>query len=283
MKPGKLEQFKGSLKGYAGLVRNTVFLLFKYRNFKSSFNSIHALLIQLYCDVIGILPLSPEVKCNICGWSGRTFYPERAMGNAGRRVVCPVCESFPRQRFLAYNLNNLRKRIGSDVRILHVAPEKILRDMVISTLGPKYTSIDIDLKRNPLVVCDLTELSFNSNAFDIVLCFAVLEHIKDDRAAIAEIYRVLRKDGLALITVPQDLKRDKTLERESPDPLNYDHFRIYGKDFRERLEEKGFAVRVSASSNLSEMETAKQLGLEEVLIYYAQKIDATAPRLRLHG
>jgi 2-polyprenyl-3-methyl-5-hydroxy-6-metoxy-1,4-benzoquinol methylase len=40
------------------------------------------------------------------------------------------------------------------------------------------------------------------NAFDVVVSFQVIEHIRNDRQYIKEIYRVLKPGGKALITTP---------------------------------------------------------------------------------
>ncbi len=50
---------------------------------------------------------------------------------------------------------------------------------------------------------DALALPFTDGAFDVVIVSEVLEHIPDDRAAIAEIQRVVRPGGQAAITVPR--------------------------------------------------------------------------------
>jgi len=52
------------------------------------------------------------------------------------------------------------------------------------------------------VVARATELPFKADAFSLVLCSEVFEHLEDDDAAAAELARVLRADGTAVITVP---------------------------------------------------------------------------------
>ncbi|MFX1393363.1 MAG: class I SAM-dependent methyltransferase [Promethearchaeota archaeon] len=58
---------------------------------------------------------------------------------------------------------------------------------------------------NPLCG-DLTRLPYRNNSFDLVSALDVLEHIKDDELAISEISRILKKDGIAVITVPHRMK-----------------------------------------------------------------------------
>ena len=69
---------------------------------------------------------------------------------------------------------------------------------------------------------DARALPFPSSAFDAVVCSEVLEHIEEDAAALAELHRVLRDDGLLLISVPH---------RQYPflwDPLNWILERAFG-------------------------------------------------------
>lgn len=49
---------------------------------------------------------------------------------------------------------------------------------------------------------DLTELPFEDESFDAIVCFATISHIEDRRRALAELRRVLREDGLLLISSP---------------------------------------------------------------------------------
>jgi SAM-dependent methyltransferase len=50
---------------------------------------------------------------------------------------------------------------------------------------------------------DASQLPFDDSDFDVVIVSEVLEHIPQDRAAIAEVHRVVRPGGLAAITVPR--------------------------------------------------------------------------------
>ncbi len=49
---------------------------------------------------------------------------------------------------------------------------------------------------------DGIDLPFEKNSFDLVAAFDVLEHIEDDQAALKEWYRVLKRGGKVMITVP---------------------------------------------------------------------------------
>lgn len=65
---------------------------------------------------------------------------------------------------------------------------------------PNRISIDIDPKRSPDVVGDAHDLPFSDEEFEMILCTEVLEHIKDPRRAITEMKRVLKSDGVLVLT-----------------------------------------------------------------------------------
>ncbi|MBB4689992.1 class I SAM-dependent methyltransferase [Paractinoplanes abujensis] len=61
-------------------------------------------------------------------------------------------------------------------------------------------------RKLPTVRGDGRRLPIKSGSIDLVLAFDVLEHIDDDEGVVAEMNRVLRPGGSALITVPCDMK-----------------------------------------------------------------------------
>ena len=108
---------------------------------------------------------------------------------------------------------------------------------------------------------DICALPFKDNSFDIILCNHVLEHIPNDRKAISELYRVLKPSGWGIFQIPQDLNREVTYEDDSITDKKerakifgqYDHVRIYGRDYFDKLSSVGFKVEeVDYTSTLSE-------------------------------
>jgi len=53
---------------------------------------------------------------------------------------------------------------------------------------------------------DLIHLPYRNESFDFINALDVLEHIKDDELAVSEISRILKKNGIAVITVPHRMK-----------------------------------------------------------------------------
>ena len=54
-----------------------------------------------------------------------------------------------------------------------------------------------------LAEADVTSLPFSDACFDVVICSEVLEHIEDNRTAVAELVRVLKPEGNLVVTVPR--------------------------------------------------------------------------------
>jgi SAM-dependent methyltransferase len=110
---------------------------------------------------------------------------------------------------------------------------------------------------------DITRLTFSDSTFDSFLCMHVLEHVEDDRSAIRQLFRVLKKGGWGIFGSPIDTGRERTFEDaaiRAPDARRsafgqHDHVRVYGRDFAGRLREEGFTVQpVDYYSSLPEAE-----------------------------
>lgn len=73
----------------------------------------------------------------------------------------------------------------------------------------KYETLDIDPQVQPTHVGDIRDTGFEGGAFDMVICHSVIEHILEDRGRVyPEIYRILKKGGVAVLVVPSTLERE---------------------------------------------------------------------------
>ncbi|MEQ1712866.1 MAG: methyltransferase domain-containing protein [Hyphomicrobium sp.] len=183
-------------------------------------------------------------ECCLCGYKGSFIHSGTpSVMDAG----CPQCQSRPRHRLLKLALD-AAPRIAPQAAILHFASEPSLRPMIAALSPAEYLRADLDPKRGDIVV-NIENIDFPDARFDSVICSHVLEHV-DDRRALKEIHRILRPGGVLVAMVPLIEGWDATYE--APEKTSraerkehfggQTHVRYYGRDFRARLENAGFAV-----------------------------------------
>ncbi|MGF1557049.1 class I SAM-dependent methyltransferase [Paucihalobacter sp.] len=196
--------------------------------------------------------------------SFRSFLP---YGYAKQRpnVLSPSTLSLERHRLLWLYLKNETDFFSSKLKVLHFAPEQAFYKRFRKLSNLVYTTTDLN---SPLaeVKADICNLPFQNNEFDVILCNHVLEHIPDDTKAMCELYRVMKPGGMGIFQIPQDLKREFTFEDNTITDKNerskifgqYDHVRVYGRDYFDKLRAIGFKVEeVDYTKNLSEKDIDK--------------------------
>lgn len=182
---------------------------------------------------------------------GKSFRKFLSYGYGKQRpnVLSPSTLSLERHRLLWLWLLNETDFFMSKKKVLHMAPEQCFLKR-FKKLKHDITTSDLN---SPIadVKADITNLPFKDNTFDIIFCNHVLEHIPDDTKAMQELHRVLKSSGMGILQVPQDLNRAKTFEDDTiTDPKErakifgqYDHVRIYGRDYFKKLRSVGFRVK----------------------------------------
>ncbi|WP_223551218.1 class I SAM-dependent methyltransferase [Aestuariivivens sp. NBU2969] len=236
--------------------------------FKAILNFIpRPLLIRLSYIIRPILAIFLKGKTYtdpIDGRSFKTFLPY-GYGIQRENVLSPSTLSLERHRLLWLYLKNKTNFFNDNLKVLHFAPEQAFykRFRKLKNLG--YITTDLN---SPLadVKADICNLPFSDNSFNVILCNHVLEHIQDDTKAMQELYRVMKPGGWGIFQIPLDLKREKTFEDNSIIDKNerakifgqYDHVRIYGRDYFDKLRRIGFQVnKVDYTSSLTEDEIDK--------------------------
>ena len=195
----------------------------------------------------------------IDGKSFKTFLPY-GYGKQRNNVLSPSTLSLERHRLLWLYLNNETNFFTDYHKVLHFAPEQAFYKRFRNMKNLDYITTDLN---SPLadVKADICNLPFKDNEFDVILCNHVLEHIPDDTKAMQELYRVLKPGGFGVFQIPQDLTRELTFEDNSIKDKKerakifgqYDHVRIYGKDYFNKLRSVGFKVdEVNYTASLSE-------------------------------
>ena len=146
------------------------------------------------------------------------------------------------------------RSLPSGSTILDVGSASGGNTILLSELGFDLTSlemsdlgVELQLKRGISVIRgDATNLPFQSESFDAVLCLDVLEHIEDDVSALKEMYRVTKQGGKFLFSVPEDPK----LWSDHDEAVS--HVRRYLRnDFENKISEAGFQISHTRSSVVS--------------------------------
>jgi len=210
------------------------------------------------------------VLCPVCEQGAIAFLPS---GSPPRpHVLCPFCGSRERARMTWLYLEE-QNLLRPGLRILHVAPEACLRDRLKALPQATYVAGDkhetgysyppgtIDL--------DVTALTFPDDHFDLILCSHVLEHVPNDRLAMSELLRVLKPGGTAILMVPIAMHNAETQEdpavTEPKERIRlygqFDHVRLYGRDYSDRLQEAGFHVKEDAMTERLSPEEVFRFGL----------------------
>ena len=147
--------------------------------------------------------------------------------------------------------------LTADFELLDIRPGDLVLDAgcgtgrhaceIFRTLGADVVGVDLnreDLRKAAFVLdqidgdggswvvsqADATKLPFRDNAFDVVICSEVLEHIPANRDAIAELVRVLKPGKNLVVSVPRFLP-ERICWALSSDYHNEPggHIRIYTK------------------------------------------------------
>jgi len=208
------------------------------------------------------------VFCPVCGLATQRLAP----GPNGRPLAaCPWCGCLERHRLLTV----LARGMGGSLvggRVLEIAPSPFTTSL-LRDLGPsQLISADFDPAADGRAVdvqASLTALPFPDATFDFVLCLHVLEHIPDDRAAMAELARVLAPTGVCLLQVPWSVGRPTDEDSEPVDAAErvrrfgrVDHVRQYGgATLDERLGEAGLDVYRFATADVFGPDVIRSLGL----------------------
>lgn len=217
------------------LIRKILYCLYRIRNPQRT---------RKYC--------CPCCGRSLAGFADMRYYddPERfdpaRFQKLRQDVICPFCYSAPRQRILAcWAEDNIDMLRGSD--ILYFAPEYSMmkwfrRNKIRVTTADLYDkSADLRL--------DMTKTGLPDSSYDIVIANHVLEHVPHYEDALKELGRILKPDGMMILSFPVDPDLDTVFEQEaSTDEERIrlfgqnDHVRIFGKDSKDIIASFGFSV-----------------------------------------
>ena len=210
----------------------------------------YEILKSMICDIYD--EVMPQKKiCPICKREIRCYIP---YGTPKMRyhAQCPVCLGAERERLLARYLelhwedlaaHNIAR--GEKMKVLHFAPEWGFYQRFSSGEYIDYYPVDInpDFPYPIVKAVNITDIPYPDDYFDLIICFHVLQNVKDERKALKEVKRVLADNGSAIFCDNVNQELENTLEDDkynTPELReqyygNAQYVRGYGKDYIERL------------------------------------------------
>lgn len=201
--------------------------------------------------LLGLFYVGRGRECPLCGTRRRRFLPYGYV-TPREDALCPRCLALERHRLLWLYLARETRLAEERPRLLHVAPEVALMRRFKRLYGDvpeRYVTADLE---SPLADLhfDIQHIPLEDGSFDAVICNHIMEHVEDDRLAMRELYRILRAGGWGIVLSPEDLSRETTFEDDTVTDRDertrlfgqYDHRRVYGRDYAARLAGAGFEV-----------------------------------------
>lgn len=233
-------------------------------------NKGYEFLIKHYYSVIRyhllrkILYFGVSKYCPLCNNHIRTFVAHKNDPFKIYDSLCPICGCKSTHRRNWLTMSELIRVNNAPIKLLHVAPEPGIALLLSREKKVDYVSGDIRPGVGQLTF-DICDIPFEEDTFDFIYCCHVLMMLKNDQPAMGELFRVLKKGGLALIENPvaeNQMTIEPATASERMRQFNDENImRLYGNDYRKRLESSGFTV-----TNININSTSKDFNRMELYI-----------------
>ena len=191
-----------------------------------------------------------KVECPVCKKSFRKFLSYGSAVAHRENVLCPYDLTLERHRLMWLYLKNKSDFFTKpNLKVMHIAPEQCFHKIFKHQKNLDYTTGDLVSPIADLHF-DLHQIPLEDNQYEIIFCNHVMEHVTDDLKCMQELHRIMKPGGWGIFQVPIDTNRTSTYEDWSittPEEREkhfwqYDHVRLYGTNYPNRLEEAGFTV-----------------------------------------
>lgn len=210
--------------------------------------------------------------------SGYVYFGQGEM-TAHETYSCPCCGASDRERLYAYWLKNNLINTQA-MKMIHFAPEQALSQWIRNNFILTYETADLMMENVDHQV-DMLYMPFKDNSYDSFICSHVLEHVEDDKQAISELYRILKKGGWGILMAPICTRIKNTLEDKShvseEERWRYygqnDHVRLYSHDdYLSQISSCGFKVNQLDLKYFGK-KVFRKLGLKDSsILYIVEKI-----------
>ena len=214
------------------------------------------------------IPLGAERTCLLCEARVGRFLPYRGgwraapplmralrvVGSDLDHYLCPACGCNDRERHVFAYLREsglLAELRGKS--LLHFAPEPGLTPRLERSGLARHVRADLFPAAPGIEKIDMQAIPYPDQSFDFVMANHVLEHVADDAGALAELRRVLKPGGRAILQTPFSDVLERTISDAGIATAETrlqlygqdDHVRLYGRDIFARFAAAGFAARVA--------------------------------------
>lgn len=213
--------------------------------------------------------------CPVCRSCLRKFLPHGV--ERREHAVCPVCFCRDRHRLAWLYFQRETGLFMRPAAFLHIAPEPSLAARLSALKHIEYLSVD--LFHTAMIQMDICRMRLPDNTYDMVYCSHVLNMLPADRPAIAELYRVTKPGGMALIQVPKiirggpvELDERSTCDQRQEQLGDPHMYRRYDPNLLvQRLSADGFLVsRIPYYSSFAASDQ-RRYGLIDEDLYFCRK------------
>jgi SAM-dependent methyltransferase len=163
-------------------------------------------------------------------------------------LLCPNCGSLARTRRLQSILQDFIK--NQSIKILDFSPPRCMYRKLKKNTQIEYVSTDYAGEFMADKQLNMIKIDEPDNIYDLILCYHVLEHIKDDRKAMSELFRIMKPGGKGIIQTPfkdGEIHENDSISAEAERKIHFgqeDHVRVYSvSGLCERLEKAGFTTQ----------------------------------------
>lgn len=214
-------------------------------------------LIEALVALRAVLFIGRRYRCPCCGWTLRAFTSGGASLKPRDAGYCPRCGSKARHRRIWLFLEDRTNLFSEPLDLLEISPNYCFSRRWVKMPNLRFVGAGLIGGPHISVRMDLTAAPIGSGTFDGIICVHVLEEILDDRAAMKELFRMLKPGGWALVSVPTRMDKetyeDAAITTRGARRRAFGeeaHVRVYGHDLIERLESCGFEVEVDLARDI---------------------------------
>jgi len=169
--------------------------------------------------------------CIFCNSVTKGYYTGYLQSNF--ELTCSKCFSVSRNRLMGEYLKELDL---SQYAILHFAPEKCIENLIYKKIFKSYKKVDLHPVDNQ-EFCNIENIQYIDEHFDIIICSHVLEHV-DYIKAISNLKKIIKKNGLIILMFPIIQNWEKTYSNSEIIKKNdrevhfgqFDHLHMFGRD-----------------------------------------------------